>query len=143
MAWVVVLLIIGILVWVQCARAMSVKDRIEVALDIARSSNFEIAEGFEAASREDPDLIGWMQAGQDCVMLFRSTDGNNVREVVDFLSGSFHPGLVIHYQNGRAIRTDEKEVVDARLRKRADQLLLHVRRIVKAPQVQEDFGYRY
>ena len=115
MGWVALIVIVGVLFWVHCARGMSVKDRIEVALDIARSSNFAVAEGFDAAAKEDPELIGWMQAGKDCVMLFRSENGSEVREIVDFASGSFHPGLVIHYRNGTAVRTDAAELVDARL----------------------------
>ena len=143
MLWIALLLLVVLVVWVHCARGMSVKDRIDIAMDIVRSSNFTVAEGFTNATKEDPELVGWIKAGHDCIMLFRSVQGKDVKEIVDFASDSFHPGLVIHYVNGTAVRAGKNEVHDARARKRAAELLSNVRRMMHVPQPAEEFGYRY
>jgi hypothetical protein len=112
-----------IIVWIHSVRGMAVRDRLNAAVDIVDTSNFEPAEGFEQARNEDPDLVGWIQAGNDSVMLFRSQHGVLVKEVVDVASNSFHPGLVVHYENGHAVRSDEGLLSDARHRKTAEELL--------------------
>jgi len=146
MWWVLVLLLVGILFWINCARGMNLSDRVNVALDIVRSSNLSPADGFQNAAKEDPDLVGWMQDGRDCVMLFRTAHGNEIREIVDFTSESFHPGLVIHYTNGKTARAESSDNVDAQIRESADELLRQVRRIVGAthvPSQAESDGFRY
>ena len=146
MTWIVLLLVVVIIVWVHCARGMSFRDRINAALDIVESSHFVAAEGFEDARREDADLMGWVKADKDCVMLFRSEHGAHVKEVVDVASGSFHPGLVVHFEDGRAVRTDEGELTDEKLRGKAEELLKRVRRVVQQihPELIENYdGFHY
>ncbi len=120
-------LIALIIVWIHSVRGMAVRDRLNAAVDILDTANFEPAGGFEQARSEDPDLMGWIQAGKDCVMLFRSQHGAQVKEVVDVASNSFHPSLVVHYQNGRAVRSDEGELNDARHQNTAEELLRKTR----------------
>lgn len=142
MWWILLLLGVVLLVWVHCAYGMSVRDRIDVALDIMRSAKFSPAEGFENAAREDPSLVGWIQDGSDCVMLFRSSDGDEVEDIVDFASGSFHPGLIIRYKNGTATRAGQSDITDHRVRKKAAQLLYDVRRAIESTKSSVDFGFR-
>ena len=132
MWWFVLLLVVSIVFWIHYSRAMSVMDRISVAQDIMRSSNFTFADGFEAAVKEDPELIGWIQDKSDCVMLFRSEHGDDVHEIVDFASQSFHPGLVVHYVNSKAKRIDSTDIEDRKVRTSAEELLRKVRRAVEA-----------
>ena len=134
-------LIALIIVWIHSVRGMAIRDRLNAAVDILDTSNFEPAEGFDQARSEDPDLMGWIQAGKDCVMLFRSQHGAQVKEVVDVASNSFHPGLVIHYQDGRAVRSDEGELHDARYQNIAEELLRKTRLIMCRlhPQPMKDY----
>jgi hypothetical protein len=135
-----------IIVWIHSTRGMAVRDRLNAAVDILESSNFQAAEGFEQARNEDPDLMGWIKAGKDCVMLFRSRHGSHVKEVVDVASNSFHPGLVVHFQDGRAVRSDEGELLDARHQKTAEDLLSKTRVLMCKlhPQPMKDYdGFHY
>ncbi len=146
MTWILLLLVVVIIVWVHCARGMSFRDRIKAAMDVVESSDFSSADGFEEARREDPDLVGWVRAKRDCVMLFRSQHGPHVKEVVDVASGNFHPSLVVHFEDGRAVRTDEGELNDARLRGKAEELLKKVRQVMRRlhPQPMKNYdGFHY
>ncbi|MCA9131886.1 MAG: hypothetical protein KDA45_01975 [Planctomycetales bacterium] len=143
MWWIILLVALGLILAVHCLRGLSVRDRVDVALDIVRSSRFSVAEGFDRAVQEDPELMGWLQAGKDCVMLFRSTQGEEVREIVDVASGSFHPGLVIHYLNGKAMRAGKIELREGRVKRHAEQLLRDVRRAIQVSQGEHEFGCRY
>ncbi len=131
MWWFTLLLVVSFVFWMHYSRAMSVSDRISVAQDIVQSSNFSVAEGVEEAVREDPDLVGWIKDKGDCVMLFRTEEGNDCREIVDFASESFHPGLVIHYLNSKAVRVDSTDISDPKIRTSAEKLLRNVRRTIE------------
>ncbi len=131
MIWIFIVLVVVIIVWIHCARGMSFNDRINAALDVVASTDFVAAESFEEARREDADLVGWVKSKQDCVMLFRSEHGPHVKEVVDVVSGNFRPGLVVHFDDGRAVRTDEGELNDAKLRSKAEKLLKEVRQVMR------------
>ncbi len=122
---------------------MSLRDRIDIALEIAQTAEFVEAEGLPAATHEDPDLVGWMQADKNCVMLFRNQDSGETREIVDFVSGSFHPGLVIQYVNSQPQRADGSPITDARVRRSAGELLRQVRQVMRIAQGDDDFGCRY
>ena len=144
MLWFLLLLVlVAAIVWVHCARGMSIRDRIEIATEIIQTAKFTAAEGFEAATREDPDLAGWMQAEKNCVMLFRTADGGETREIVDFVSDSFHPGLIIHYKNSEIVRADNVDITDERVQKKAAQLLREVRQLMAITHGEDDFGCRY
>ncbi len=148
MWWLVSILslIVLIIVAVHALRGMAILDRLKAAMDIVDSAKFEAAEGFEQARLDEPDLVGWVRAGNDCLMLFRSEHGTQVKEVVDVSSDSFHPSLVIHFQDGRAVRSDEGELLDRRHQKNAEELLRKVRLIMRRlhPQLLEDYdGFHY
>ena len=135
-----------IIVWIHSMRGMPVRDRLDAALDIVDTSTFVPSEGFEEARHEDEDLVGWIRAGQDCVILFRSQHGAHVREVIDVASGNLRPGLVVHYEDGRAVRSDEGELLDSRHRQQAEKLLTKVRRSMRQhhPQSSKDYdGFHY
>ncbi len=135
-----------IIVWVHSMRGMPVRDRLDAALDIVESSNFAASVGFDEARQEDPDLVGWIRAGQDCVMLFRSQHGPHVREVIDVASGNFRPGLVVHYEDSEPMRSDEGELLDPRHRQRAEALLSKVRQRMRQlhPQSSKEYdGFHY
>lgn len=143
MLWLLgVFLLLGLLIWANAARGMSLGDRMDIALEIVQTSNFSVAEGYEDAAKEDPDLVGWIKAGKDCVMLFQSEMGGQKFEIVDFASDSFHPGLVVHYLDGSAVRTSSGEPIEGRAHRLADELLKQVHLVVVAAKGQEDFGYR-
>ncbi len=144
--WVVLLAVVCLLFFVHYRSGMSLADRISVALEIVRNSHFRRAEGMEQARREDPDLLGWIQCDRECVMLFRKQSGRDTIEIVDVVSPSFHPGLVIHYRNGVATRGDGGEITDPYIRKIAGELLRETRRQVHsicASQVDQWDGFRY
>lgn len=148
MWWLVSILsiIVLIIVAVHSMRGMAVLDRINAALDIVNSAKFEPVEGFDEARREEPDLVGWVRAGKDCLMLFRSEHGMQVKEVVDVSSDSFHPSLVVHYQDGHAVRSDEGELLDRRHQNNAEELLRKVRLIMRRlhPELLEHYdGFHY
>lgn len=139
-------LVVLIIVAVHSLRGMAVLDRLKAALDIVDSARFEAVEGFEAARLDEPDLVGWVRAGKDCLMLFRSQQGTHIKEVVDVSSDSFHPSLVVHYQDGHALRSDEGELPDRRHKKNAEELLRKVRQIMRRqhPKLLEDYdGFHY
>ncbi|MEZ6137651.1 MAG: hypothetical protein R3C53_22420 [Pirellulaceae bacterium] len=144
MIWVwgtAVVVLVALLVWANIVRGMDVKDRIDIALELVRSSRFTAADGIAEAVREDPSLVGWVKSGGDCIMLFRQ-DGEPKREIIDFASSSFHPGLVIHYRDGHLERTDAGEVSDRRILRNAEQLLREVRQLLAVSQGGSDFGFR-
>ncbi len=148
MWWLICILslIALIIVAVHSLRGMAVLDRIKAATDIVDSADFEAIESFEEARLDEPDLVGWVRAGKDCVMLFRSEHGTQIKEVVDVSSNSFHPGLVIHYQDGHAVRSEEGELLDKRDQKSAEELLRKVRQIMRRlhPQLLEHYdGFHY
>lgn len=148
MWWLICILslIALIIVAVHLMRGMAVFDRLKAAMDIVDSAKFEAAEGFEEARLDEPDLVGWVRAGKDCVMLFRSQHGTQIKEVVDVSSDSFHPSLVVHFQDGHAVRTDEGELLDKRQQKNAEELLRKVRLIIRRlhPELLEHYdGFHY
>lgn len=139
-------LIALVIVAVHSMRGMAVLDRLKAAMDIVDSDKFEAADGFEESRLDEPDLVGWVQAGKDCVMLFRSEHGTQIKEVVDVSSDSFHPSLVLHFQDGHAVRSDEGELLDKRHQKSAEDLLRKVRQIMRRlhPQLLEHYdGFHY
>lgn len=134
------------IVAVHSMRGMAVPDRLKAAMDIVDTAKFEAADGFEDARREEPDLVGWVRAGKDCVMLFRSQHGMQIKELVDISSDSFHPSLVVHFQDGHAVRTDDGELMDRRHQKSAEELLRKVRQIMRRlhPELLEHYdGFHY
>lgn len=138
MWWIVLLAVLGIVFWMHYSQAMSVTDRVTVALDIVRTSEFTMAEGFDEAVREDPSLVGWVKSGGHCVMLFREEGQNGeIREIVDFASDCFHPDLIIHYRDGIPVKTDSGGVVDPRPKRAAIDLLRKVQSLVNVAQVRE------
>lgn len=147
MGWLLLILaIVIIIVWVHMARGMSSPDRITAALDIVETAHFEPAEGFDEARREDPELVGWAKAHRDCIMLFRSQQGDRVQEVVDVASSNFHPGLVVHYLDGRAVKTDAGSLSDQRHCDKAEELLRRIRQVMRQvhpPQLNNYDGFHY
>ena len=131
MWWVILIVVVSFVFWMHYSRAMSDSDRISVALDIVDSSNFCIADGFDEATVEDPDLVGWIKDKNDCVMLFRSRESGGLTEIVDFASDSFHPGLVIQFLNAEAVRVDSADVEDSQVRSTAEKLLRRVKHIME------------
>ena len=136
MWWMLLIAVLGFVFWVHYSHSMSASDRVAVALDLLKSSEFAPAEGFEDAVVEDPTLSGWIQSGRDCVMHFRSEENGTVEEIVDFASTCFHPGLVIHYENGRAVRTAEGPIEDSAARQAAEDLLAGVRAATQPAQAE-------
>lgn len=136
--WLLVLLAVVVIVWMN-SWGMSSRDRISIAFDLLTSSNFQVADGFEAARLEDPDLVGWIQDGKNCIMLFRSQHGPHIKEVVDVVSDTFHPGLVVHLEDGRAVRTDASELLDDKLIASAERLAEKVRHTMRRLQPAQEY----
>lgn len=134
-------LIALVIVVVHSMRGMAAVDRLKAALDIVDSDRFAAVDGFEEARLDEPDLVGWVRSGKDCVMLFRSQHGAQIKEVVDVSSDSFHPSLVVHFQDGHAVRTDEGELLAKRPQKNAEELLRKVRQIMRRqhPELLENY----
>ncbi|GIX00781.1 MAG: hypothetical protein KatS3mg111_4113 [Pirellulaceae bacterium] len=130
--WVLVIVVVCLLFVVHYRTGMRITDRMNIALELLRTARFQRAEALEDAQREDPELVGWIKSGGECVMLFRRRSGGDTIEIVDFASPSFHPGLVIHYRNGVATRGDGQEISDPYIRKLANELLQETRRHVLA-----------
>ncbi len=131
MVWFGLLLVLVVIFWIHYSISMTVPDRISAGQDVLSSTEFQPIGSFEEAVKEDPDLVGWICRDEESVILFRSQSGDDIREIVDISSKSFHPGLVIHYLNGQAVRTDAGEIKDANVQEAAQHLLTSVRDSVR------------
>ncbi len=142
MWWILAVVLIALIVLGNIFLGMPLRDRIDVALEIVRTSRFHEADGIHEATREDPGLVGWLKAESDCVMLFRTITGDDTEEILDIASPSLRPSLVLHYSNGKARSADSKKITDSRARNVANQLLREARQLVALKKSAEDFGFR-